>query len=468
MALHIGLNLGESYIKTCLIETTVAGWKFLEYRDFFFESRPTDDDYIRRLKEIFSEEERLSATFYCTLPGDDIYYRLIDNPFSDAVRTQKSVEVELDSALPVPLEELVVTYSRVSSINSISRVLGYGIRKEKLKYYLEILNSSGIDAYIVDWDAVSLYTLSTKIKPDGDSIILLVNIERERAQLCFYSNDGLELARSVKSGGLEIVDEIRASARLIQQLTGRGLRKIFVSAGSASDSIGQRFSSLLGISSEPLSPVRFFNELEHLPVSKEFFSILPFAIVLRCLYRKALAGNFRIGEFSYRKPLEEIRSSLLIAGAAAGLLIILAVGDIIYRYTDRKKVYNQLQEEVTRACSEIIKGYAPDMDCAREMRKLFSGNSSRLYSSVKVVDMLRELSVRITQNLTVDISEITEEGEKIRLKGKAPTLDTVDKIKTELSRSAYFSNVEVVDSKQDIDGKSFNFIINMILKEESS
>ncbi len=468
MALRIGLSIGESYLKACLIETTLPGWRFLEYRDFIFESKPTDDDYIRALKELFSEEERLAATFYCALPCDDIYYRLIENPFSDALKTQKSVEVELDSALPVPIEELVVTYSHASRVDSMKRVLGYGIKKEKLKHYIEILNSSGIDAYIVDWDAVSLYTLSTKIKPDDDSIILVINIERERAQLCFYSNEGLELARSVKSGGMEIVDEIRASMRLLRQLTGRELKRIFVSAGSATESIAQRFSSELGITSEPLSPVRFFNELQHLPVSKELSVILPFATVLRSVYRKVLAGNFRTGEFSYRKPLEEIRSSLLIAGAVAGLLIILAIGDVIYKYTDRKKVYSELQEELTQVCSEVIKGYAPDMDCAKEMRKLFSGNSSRLYSNVKVVDMLRELSVRITQNLTVDISEITEEGEKVRLKGKAPTLDTVDKIKTALSKSTLFSNVEVVDSKQDIDGKSFNFIINMILKEESS
>jgi len=468
MALHIGLNLGENCIKTCLIETTVAGWKFLEYRDFFFESVPSDNDYTRVLKELFSEDERLSATFYCALPGDDIYYRIIENPFTDSARTQKSVEVELDSQLPVPLEELVVTYSSASRVNNVSRVLGYGIRKEKLKHYLKILNSADIDPYIVDWDAVSLFTLSTKITPDGEGIILLINIEGERAQLCFYSKKGLELARSVKSGTLDISDEIMVSIRLIQQLTGRGLDRIYVSAGSASESVAQRLSSLFGVFSEPLNPVRFFNELEHLPVSKEFFSVLPFATVLRSIYRKTLNGNFRTGEFVYRKSLAEIRSSLLIAGLVAGLLIILAIGDIIYKYSDRKKIYNQLQEEVARACSEVIKGYAPDMDCAREMRKLFSGNSSRLYSSVKVVDMLRELSVKITQNLTVDISEITEEGEKVRLKGKAPTLDTVDKIKTELSRSVYFTNVEVVDSKQDIDGKSFNFIINIMLKEESS
>lgn len=467
MALHIGLNLGESYIKTCLIETTVGGWKFLGYREFFFENRATDDDYIRGLKELFSEEERLSGTFYATLSCDDIYYRLIDNPFSDAVRTQKFVQVELDSLLPVSLEELIVTYNPVSRINNASRVLGYGIRKEKLKHYLEILNSSGIDAYIVDWDAISLYTLSTKVKPEDEGITLLVNIERERAQLCFYSRDGLELARSVKFGGMDIIDEIQISARLIQQLTSKPLCKIFVSAGSSTGSVVQRFRNLLGISSEPLNPVRFFNELEHLPVSKEFSSLLPFATVLRSLHKKVLFGNFRIGEFSYRKPLEEIRSSLLIAGAVAGLLTILTVGDIIYKYTDRKGVYTQLQEEITRECSEVIKGYAPDMDCVREMRKLFSGNTS-LYSNIKVVDMLRELSVRITSNLTVDISEITGEGEKVRLKGKAPTLDTVNKIKAEISRSSYFSNVEVVDSKQDIDGKSFNFIINMVVKGESS
>jgi hypothetical protein len=150
-----------------------------------------------------------------------------------------------------------------------------------------------------------------------------------------------------------------------------------------------------------------------------------------------------------------------------GMLIVLTIGDIIYKYIDRKKVYNQIQSEITKVCSEVIKGYAPDIDCAKEMRKIFSRNNALMYSGTRVIDMLRELSIRISREITVDIQEITEEGEKVRIKGKAPTLDMVDRIKTELSKSTYFANVEVVDSKQDIDGKSFNFILSLILKESS-
>ncbi len=468
MALNIGLNLGGNYIKACLIETTVAGWKFLEYRSLLFESAPSNDEYINGIKELFSEDERLSATFYCALPGDNIFYRLIDTPFTNSVQIQKSVEVELDTVLPVPLEEMIVTYTQASRLNNINRVFGYSIKRERLKHYLDILNSAGIDAYIVDWDALSLYTLSRKIKPEGEGIILLINLEKEMAQLCFYSNEGLELARSVRSGRVEIAEEIRRSGRLLREITGRDLEKIYVSAGDISDSAAQKLGSLLGIPSVPLSPVKFFNELAHIPISQEFHLILPFATVLRSIYKKALSGNFRRGEFSYHKSFSEIRSSMITAGAVAGLLVILTIGDIIYKYTDRKRVYNQLQEELTAACSSVIKGYAPDMDCAREMRKLFAGNTSRLYSNIKIIDMLRELSARINRDLTVDISEITGEGEKVRLKGKAPTLEMVDKIKTELSRSTYFSNVEVLDSKQDVDGKSFNFIITLILRGESS
>ncbi len=468
MALNIGLSIGENYIKACLIETTVAGWKFVDYRSLFFEGAPSEDDYIKGIKGLFSEDERLSATFYCSLPGDDIFYRLIDSPFTDPVQIQKSVEVELDTVLPMSLEEIVVTYTRASRINNTNRVFGYGIKRERLKHYLDILDLAGIDAYIVDWDAVSLYTLSRRIKPEGEGVILLINFEKERAQLCFYSNEGLELTRTVRSSKVDIVEEIKRCDRLLQEITGKKLEKIYVSAGGISESAAQKLGSLLGVSSVPLSPVKFFNELEHISISQEFHLVLPFATVLRSIYKRAVSGNFRRGEFSYRKSLSEIRSSMIIAGAVFGILVILTIGDIIYKYTDRKRVHNQLQEELTATCSTVIKGYAPDMDCAREMRRLFAGNTSRLYSNIKVIDVLRELSTRINRDLTVDIFEIIEEGEKVRLKGKAPTLETVDKIKTELSRSTYFSNVEVVDSKQDIDGKSFNFIIALILKGESS
>lgn len=467
MAIIIGLHIGESFIKACLIDKTLAGWKFLEYRDIYFETKPDEDDYINALKNMFSAEERFSGVFYTALQGTDIYYRLTEIPFNDTRRIQKTVEVELDSELPIPLEELIVTYTPASRKDTSNRVLGYGIRKEKLKQYLNILGNAGIDPVVVDWDALSLYTYSHKILPEGDGISLIIDVDRDDARLCFYSSGGIELIRSIKINDGEIAGEIRKSERMLWNLTNKKIQRIYLSAGSNSAEIAERTGREMDIPVEPLKPSRLFPELEQIPISKEFNAVLPVAVALRGIYRKTLAGNFRIGEFAYRKALSEMKSSLTIAGAVLGVLVILIIGDVIYKYGDRKNVLNRLQSEITKICSGVIKGYAPDMDCAKELRKRYAGNSIRLYSKIKVIDFLRELSIRIPPSYTVDITEITQEGEKVRLKGKVPTLDTMDKIKTELSRSSYFHNVEVVDSKQDIDGKSFNFIINLMLKEET-
>jgi len=466
MALQIGLNLGLTSLKACLIEKTVIGWKYLDYREHYFKSNPTDEEYVNVLKGMFSEEERLSATFYCTIPGDEIYYRLVDVGFRDSTRIQNTVEVELDSVLPLSLEELVITFLPAAPSGGTSRVFGYGIKKERLQHYLKLMNSAGIEPYVVDWEAVSLYAYSEKIVPD-DGIVLLVNLEPDRAQLCYYSGSGLELTRGVKVSGIEILNEIRKGLEIVKQLSGKDLTRIYISAGSRSDEVVAKFRELFEVSCEVLNPVRFFPELEQVTVSRDYSLVLPFAALLRSISKRSTTGNFRRGEFAYRKSLTEIRSSLLIAGVVTGMLIVLTIGDIIYKYIDRKKVYNQIQSEITKVCSEVIKGYAPDIDCAKEMRKIFSRNNALMYSGTRVIDMLRELSIRISREITVDIQEITEEGEKVRIKGKAPTLDMVDRIKTELSKSTYFANVEVVDSKQDIDGKSFNFILSLILKESS-
>lgn len=466
MALHIGLSIGLHQIRACLIESSIKGWRFLEYREIEL-GEERDQDFVSALKQLFTEEERLVGNFYCLLPGDDVYYRILETPFSDALKTLKTVEVELDSSLPLALEELVVTFTPASSLNNTNRVFGYGIKKERVRQVLADLKEAGIDPYILDWDAVGLGIFSERIVPQEGKIILFLNIENDSFQMCFCSSEGIELARSVKAGSDKVADEIRRSAKFLLATSGRELNRILISGVVDVDSLSKSLEEELDISVDPLRLTSFYDELSQLPVSKESSAVIPISAAMRGIFRKHISGNFRTGEFSYKKSLAELRSSMVFAGGVAILLLLLTISDIVYKYLDRKRTYNELQAEITKVCSEFIKGYAPDMDCGKEMRKLFAGGSSRLYSNVKVIDMLRELSVRINRNLIVDVTEITAEGEKVKIKGKAASLETIDKIKTELSRSNYFASVDVLESRQDIDGSSFNFTISMILKGET-
>ncbi|HEY4715969.1 MAG TPA: hypothetical protein VII00_02580 [bacterium] len=466
MSLVIGISFGDKKIGACLLETFFRGWKFLDFRESEIKNAGSAAEITQILKKMFTPEEVSAGNFLCSLPGMDVFYRAMNIQFSDPVKIQQAVEVEMDTLLPVPLEDIVVTWTNIAKRTVQDNVLAYGIKKEKILYFLDILRAAGIEPIILDWDAVSLLNLLSRLpdSPDG-GLTGIIHLEDDRTILCFKSASGPAFARTLRQGA-DLPTELNRTLRSKIDSEKREIRKIFLSGHAerlkvVSRQLEQFFETTI---IELMNFSDYIPECSVLRPDIQSKALLPLSIALRRILKKAVGGNFRRGEFAYTASLEEVKTSLAATGIIGCIILALGIGNIIYKYVDRKTVYKKIQSQLSEVCSVSVSGYDPYMDCAKELKKAYMEKLQRRFSRVKAVDILREFSVRVSNAQIIDISEVSMDGEKIKIKGTAPALEIVEKIKNDLSKSELFGLVEIIDSKKSIDGASFGFSLTVTLK----
>ena len=78
-----------------------------------------------------------------------------------------------------------------------------------------------------------------------------------------------------------------------------------------------------------------------------------------------------------------------------------------------------------------------------------------------MVDILREIALRIPKTASVDISSLVIDEERIRIKGHTDTFNTVDEIKKGLQESTYFKNVAIASAQLDRTNNKVRFELAM-------
>jgi general secretion pathway protein L len=78
-----------------------------------------------------------------------------------------------------------------------------------------------------------------------------------------------------------------------------------------------------------------------------------------------------------------------------------------------------------------------------------------------VVDVLRDMILRIPETADVDVSSLIIDEERVRLKGDTDSFNTVDAVKNGLQESAYFKEVAIGSAQLDRSGNRVRFELIM-------
>jgi Tfp pilus assembly protein PilN len=78
-----------------------------------------------------------------------------------------------------------------------------------------------------------------------------------------------------------------------------------------------------------------------------------------------------------------------------------------------------------------------------------------------VVDVLRDMILRIPETADVDVSSLIIDEERVRLKGDTDSFNTVDAVKNGLQESPYFKEVAIGSAQLDRSGSRVRFELIM-------
>jgi len=136
-----------------------------------------------------------------------------------------------------------------------------------------------------------------------------------------------------------------------------------------------------------------------------------------------------------------------------------------------KKRYRMLDQRVTEVFSRTFPDVKRIVDPLQQMRvKVNEVKTSAISipgtnSNNKVLDLLKDISDRISKSLDVKVSRMVIDQETVRVSGKTDTFNTVDSIKNGLESSRYFSGVTISSANLDRTGKRVQFEIKLQRKK---
>ncbi|HSG04829.1 MAG TPA: pilus assembly protein PilM, partial [Nitrospiria bacterium] len=216
----IGLDIGTSSIKAVCLTKRLGR---LEWGGGFRLDLPEPSpvlDWSRisleGLKEWLDENQLPVDRVVVSLPGQAVSIRSVTLPFSDSRRIEKVVPYEVESLLPLSLDEVVVDFQVSGDFGGSSRVLVAAAPKTLIRGLLVSLGEMGINPETVDLDGMALMNLNRYItaragggdsQPEEDTLI--IDIGSKKTVLCGVHRGSSVFIRTLLGGGDDISKAIQ-------------------------------------------------------------------------------------------------------------------------------------------------------------------------------------------------------------------------------------------------------------------
>lgn len=177
-----------------------------------------------------------------------------------------------------------------------------------------------------------------------------------------------------------------------------------------------------------------------------------FSVATTCCFGEPV--NFRSGTLAYTREMDKVRKKLRLTATLAAIFVALIFAQVGLRYYLIKRDLGSLDNSVTTIYRELFPNRKKAVDAVGELRseikRLGSGTSSG-----SVLLILKKLAEAKSDDIT-GIFETDIDGEQVRLKGDARSIQAVNDFKTKTTSA--FSGAEVSEIKSRPDGTvSFQF-----------
>jgi general secretion pathway protein L len=181
--------------------------------------------------------------------------------------------------------------------------------------------------------------------------------------------------------------------------------------------------------------------------------------------------NVRRGSFTHQGQREGLRREFaqltwVVTGVAlaAGLAFALELHRLNTQYEGLRREIRQVFTATLPEVQSIVSEKVQLEDAVATLRgrqRLIGGAGG-----VSPLDILRQLSAALPDQITVDLDEWTFDTETIRMRGTTSSFDAAETIKTTAAQLGLFQEVQLKDVKTIASGKKVSFGLQMTLGQE--
>ncbi|MFV0438378.1 MAG: GspL/Epsl periplasmic domain-containing protein [Desulfopila sp.] len=444
-----------------------------------------------RARERRWEECRVS------LGGTIFSYRNLQLPFADPAKIEKILPLELEELTFYDMALHQFDFLQAGAGEEGAEIVSALIEKRHIAETIDQLALAGLDPAIIGVSGVEMAAVLLSMVGAGKTFVLLDTVVRE-STLVLVRDGVIALVRSsvvdaeaIAGFSLSLPDAgvvVTAPGRISE--VGRKLvqfvEQTLISIGGSSlleedvpcyvNGVVGMYPAVFEILDKGLAlDLRACNIAGQPLLRIEPGAGLPWnpaymnrALALALWNRRCRPiFNFRKGEFKKQPSLKYL--GRMAKSAAISLLgvAVVVVAFCWWEYSDLAKRRDALQSQILAvfhaALPEVTRVVNPVQQLQVQINQAqgLSLQSGRDRHNRTKLDLLAELSTRITGNLTIRITRLVADQEEVRITGETDNFQTVDNVKRELEKSDLFRAVTINSANLAPQGGEIRFELKL-------
>ncbi len=321
----LGIQFSEGHIG-CALVTQEQG----QIKISFTKTLPLTEN----VKPLYTLSDKKGGSFpscATALSAHEVLFRKIHLPIKERSKALKALPFQLESLLPIPLSEMIVSLVLKKVPSKTFDALVFCAKETSLKNHLESLELDEIDSDFVTLEPIALYRLARYLY--GQEKELCIFLFREDTGLCVFLSQG-EIALTHTSSDL---------TRLKIFLESKGLWTEEIPA------------LLLGASPENLLAWKEIFSDKILPVSEEVSSYaIAIGLALSSLAHDDYRLNLREEKWACPKSLQKRKKAILFfSSLCLGALSLLSIASHVFFKFQYEKLQDTVRAYLPQTFSEM-------------------------------------------------------------------------------------------------------------------
>ncbi len=440
--------------------------------------RPEEPD--QAWSSLFEQVDPSAANVVVALPPDGIIYRTLRVPFKDDSKIRQILPFELESLLPVPVDDLIIDFQK-KVIEEQSEVLATAIDRNIFQDHMAALADKKLTPQLV---VPGCFPLVLQFIAIGDQLpeqFLVLDLGREKTTLYAVSSGRVALVRALPSN----VDTAAAvellALKIRQTLTAFGESEAseFTPAAIYVSGPGLNAHDAIKLLAPALDhPVQTLDLRQWLPKSALTETLdwdprmMNNALALALLESEGKpCPNFHRIRSPLRNYWAAYRPYIMAPAILLALALLLGLGKVWFTNHTLQKRVDKLDAQM----EQIFKTTFPDtqriknlpahkhMESKLKETKQDTAAPAQTGAQVHSLDILMQVSQLIPNDIDVILNRFVVGGDGVTISGETAGFNTVDDIKNRLEKSVIFKQVTIASANMDKSGKKVRFKLRIDL-----
>ncbi len=512
----VGLDIGETAFKAVRYRRSLTGQEQVEYFYQllpFLQEEPLDNVARARLLRRFLESHHLHRAHIVTaLPARDLSLRRLALPFRDQEKMAQVVPYEIESLIPMDLEDVAVEGLDVSPPDSRAAasvqndVLVAAAPKKMLGSHLEFLASARVHPAAVNVDALALFSVAQYLEGTAGTApenLAILDIGATKTTVCLihrhrpwvlrtlswggnaltralatrYSWSMEEAERRKRVASVQLAEEwiepltreVRLALHAFESSTQSRIEHCWVSGGGAKlRQFPEYLAHRLGL--------KLVGKREGFgPTSPQAFAVA-FGLALhpKLVGRRWFTGSqsrslgydlkHQLHE-SQKRPQQAARRDLTLAAIGTLVLLAIGLGDMWTRLTMKETRLRQDKAALASYYERAIGGTVMPGEEVEQVRQQIASLNKRLEvleaQQTAALPSLARLVRRLPPGVPIKVRNLLMEGTAVQLEGETDSFDSVERIKRALIAEELFQDVVVGDARVGVSANQVIFRLTL-------